>query len=668
MAICQYRSVRHLLPDSQEQTFQAHNGVVMQLREFRVEKYRNILDSSPIAVEKDVTCLVGKNESGKTNLLEALYRLNPVSGEKFQLAEQYPRWRLNADRKSGETDQAIPVAATFELEESDREAIENLTGPGVLVEDTATFMRDYDDQLHVECGINETQAVANVLGTLTLHDVTRVAMQNTPDLPTLRRAVGDERTRLQPEPEDSNITRTTPDELNAIDAAIGRVLDRHATLEAAIAAALADRLPKFFHFSNYNILPGRVDLAELVSPAEEPAKSAHQTARALLQLAGTDIASLTQQDYEIQTAELEAVSNTLTQQVFEYWTQSTDLRVQIRVEDSIQQVAPHPIVVHFLNVRVEDQRHGFSNNFGQRSSGFQWFFSFLAAFTEFERLSEPVIVLLDEPGLSLHAKAQADFLRFITERLAPVGPVIYTTHSPFMVEMGHLERVRIVEDKGPAEGAVVSQDVLSTDRDSIFPLQAALGYDIVQSLFVGPDNLVIEGTSDYAYLSVLSDFLRAQGRGSLDPRWRLLPVGGIANVPAFVALIGPHLDVTVLVDAGASRMQRLTDMVAKGLLVGQRLITVADVVGAKNADIEDLFSEGDYLKLYNPAFHTQHTVRDLPPGDRIVMRLSQLDGDFEHGTPADYLLRHRDTLCPGFSQTTFDRFEALFERINQTLA
>jgi hypothetical protein len=61
-------------------------------------------------------------------------------------------------------------------------------------------------------------------------------------------------------------------------------------------------------------------------------------------------------------------------------------------------------------------------------------------------------------------------------------------------------------------------------------------------------------------------------------------------------------------------------------------------------------------------------VETLPPGDCIAERLEKLDGKFEHGTPADYLLRHRDTLCPGFSQGTLDRFETLFNRINQTLA
>ena len=95
-------------------------------------------------------------------------------------------------------------------------------------------------------------------------------------------------------------------------------------------------------------------------------------------------------------------------------------------------------------------------------------------------------MLLDEPALTLHGRAQADFLRFINERLAPDSPVLYTTHSPFMVEAGRLERVRIVEDSGPPTGATATTEVMVADADSLFPLQAALGYDIAQSLFIGP--------------------------------------------------------------------------------------------------------------------------------------------------------------------------------------
>ena len=84
--------------------------------------------------------------------------------------------------------------------------------------------------------------------------------------------------------------------------------------------------------------------------------------------------------------------------------------------------------------------------FDDRSKGFVWFFSFLAYFSQIERGDRDLVLLLDEPGLSLHAKAQGDFLRLIENRLAPKHQVVYTTHSPFMIDARKLDRIRTVED------------------------------------------------------------------------------------------------------------------------------------------------------------------------------------------------------------------------------
>jgi predicted ATP-dependent endonuclease of OLD family len=147
-----------------------------------------------------------------------------------------------------------------------------------------------------------------------------------------------------------------------------------------------------------------------------------------------------------------------------------------------------------LRIRLWDDRHLLSLGFEERSTGFRWFFSFLTAFSAYDRESSPIIILLDEPGLGLHARAQKDLLRFIDQRLSKKCQVIYSTHSPFMVQPGNLERVRLAEDRGRNVGATITDNVLSTDRDTLFPLQGALGYDMAQHLFIAPHNLVVEGT------------------------------------------------------------------------------------------------------------------------------------------------------------------------------
>ncbi len=288
----------------------------------------------------------------------------------------------------------------------------------------------------------------------------------------------------------------------------------------------------------------------------------------------------------------------------------------------------------------------------------------MAAFSEYERRKDRVVILLNEPALTLHGKAQADFLRFINDRLAPHHQVVYTTHSPFMVETSKLQRVRLVEDKGPKEGSVISQDVLANAPDTVFPLQAALGYDIAQSLFIGAENLVMEGTSDLTYISVIGTHLKEKGRTHLDPVIRPVPTRGATNIPAFLALFGQHLKVTVLIDAGGPT-QKIDDFVKRGYLKRDRVVTVADVIGRKQADIEDLFDVKDYLTLYNEAMGNKVKEADLPPGDRIIDRLRQVEGDFDHGAPAELMLRKPDEVVRKLSGATLDNFEKLFAKINE---
>jgi energy-coupling factor transporter ATP-binding protein EcfA2 len=74
------------------------------------------------------------------------------------------------------------------------------------------------------------------------------------------------------------------------------------------------------------------------------------------------------------------------------------------------------------------------------------FFSFVAWYSQIKRARQNVILLLDEPGLTLHGRAQGDLLRYFEKELKEHHQVIYSTHSPFMVDPLHFERVRIVQD------------------------------------------------------------------------------------------------------------------------------------------------------------------------------------------------------------------------------
>ena len=631
----------------------------MKLKSFRVKKFRNVVDSGEIVVDSSVTCLVGKNEAGKSALLEALYLFNPAYEEGFELDEQYPRWLVATDRRKEDLADFAPIEVTLELDSSDAKAVQDAVGAPALNSNTIVVQRRYSGGTiwtvqYQESGVVE--ALKDHLPTSVKGKAKKISRVT--DLKKLFDSLSE--------------TVDDDDALSEEDLAESQSLLKEwglaeKTVWRLIVDELSPRLPKFFRFTSYSTLPGRIDFRELATGADDgPGRTSLQTARSLLALAGTDLDQLGDESYELRRSELEAVQIDLTRQVFEYWKQNPDLEVLIDVDkETVQRAGGQAAVARFLDIRLRDKRTGYSNNFEQRSAGFQWFFSFLAAFSEFEESGERPVVLLDEPALTLHGKAQADFLRFIDDRLASAGPVLYTTHSPFMVQPGKLERVRVVEDLGPPKGAVASSKALVADPDSLFPLQAALGYDIAQNLFVGPNNLVVEGTSDFIYLTVMSEHLERLQRSSLDKRWRILPAGGATNIPTFVALIGPHLDITVLADSDTKGMQKVSGLVDRGLLKRQRLILASNVVENPKADIEDLFSEGDYLKLYNRCFGKKVKVSTLPKGSRVVKRLESSHGEYDHGEPAEILLRWHHEI--NFSQTTLKNFEALIDRINESI-
>src|SRR5207247_3571721 len=172
-----------------------------------------------------------------------------------------------------------------------------------------------------------------------------------------------------------------------------------------------------------------------------------------------------------------------------------------------------------------------------------------------------------EPCLSLHARAQNDLLRYIRVELKPEYQVVYTTHSPFMVDPDDVLSARTVEDvvvKDKATGAEqllgtkVGEKVLSTDSDTISPLQRALDYEMTQTLFVGRHTLLVEGPSDFLYLKWFSSQLARQGKAGLDYRWTISIVFGVDRVPGFVSLFrGNRLQVAAVVDVQHGDKQRI---------------------------------------------------------------------------------------------------------------
>jgi AAA ATPase domain len=631
----------------------------MKLSRARVLNFKSIDDSGWVDLDR-VTCLVGKNESGKTAWLQALGKLKPIRSQNadFNYELEYPRKRLEDYKRIHGAEPATVVEAAFELSDAEVERIQLEFGEGAIRSREVVVKKDYANASTFAFDLDEVAIVRHLVTGAGLPAELAEELQVLSSISELGK----------------HLAGLGQPQAAALLGLMSTWRDGSAWM-AIIDGVLSPGTPEFVYFDDYSTMDGRVAIDPLKERwAGGQLKQADHTFLALLRLVGVDLEefeTLANQDWLISS--LETAGNRISDEMFEFWSQNKDLRVEFKL------LGPDPAAAdeglkhsNNLMVRIWNDRHRVSVMLDQRSRGFVWFFSFLVYFSELEQDGErELILLLDESGLGLHATAQRDFLRFIDERLAPKYQVIYTTHSPFMVEPTKLDRVRTVEDSAEY-GTRVRKDLLTTSRETIFPLQAALGYELVRRLVEG-DTLLVAGPADYLYLEVMSEHLGQLERASLDERWTIVPVGGLHNLVPFMALLHVPLNIAVIVGSSGGGLERIQGMVDRGLLSTRQLLPVSDITGTRAADVEDLFKVSFYLRLLQESGAASVTASELPQAERIVARgrivprVQQVLGhDFDHYRPARYLLEHPELLAH-LDEHTLEPWERLIEEINARL-
>lgn len=651
----------------------------MKLTKAHATNYRNIIDSNPVEISQ-VTCLVGKNEAGKTAFLKALECLRSTNPDfkNYGKTENYPR-RYLADYNERHPDgEAVVMNSEWEMDDADVAAVETELGEGVLTSKKVTISKSHEqdgtswvvridqpkilDGLIKRCGLTKDEKAC------------LAGLKSTEDALKALKAVA-EKTEGQ----------------NALAAALGKFRDGCAVLKAI--DVLSPRTPKFLYFSHYDRMSGALSIKKLNDDkAKGQIQSGDQVFLDFLEYAGTTIDELAGLDtFEELNAKCEAAALRITNQIFEYWTQNDDLEITVVFSEG-KSNDPAPFNTGpVARARVKNNLHGVTVPFSERSAGFIWFFSFLVKFAQIKKSQGNVILLLDEPGLTLHGTAQKDLLRYFAEQIAPKHQLIYTTHSPFMVPADNLASVRTVEDvvkiddrhRKHSQGTKIRSDVLTTDPQTNFPIFGAMGFEATQTLVIGPNTLLVEGPSDILYLQAASAVLKAAGRPHLAPQWAICPSGGIDKVLPFVRLFyGNKLNVVVLTDFERGQKRKLDDLHKSALLEHERIILATEICGKEEADIEDFFEPSLFVDLVNKTYNlpkaNQLTVAKLMEADEKTERLVKKAEayfrvlphelpEFSHFDPSMYLLQNPDLLNGKSAgiEKTLNRFAAAFERISR---
>lgn len=668
----------------------------MRLKELRVQDYRSIHDTTAIDID-DLTVLAGRNESGKSNILMALARLKSSDDSmRFDIQKDYPRDKPDpspVEEGSPNYLDNIPVVSTcWELTEAEMSEIAE-TWPELTESKLVSISMGYANKRIVEFKDMPKEFDAE--------EIKPVAYKMFEEAVEIAKGIeGESRIQIEESAESlrrmllSPVEGTTwayeletafegfqnvmgsvsnsqsldwSESIEQLSAFIDRIQKRAEANELII-----EKMPVFIYLDEYPDLIGEQDIEEFL----DRESSLQQTASdinfgKMCKVAELDISKLREflnnRDIEACSRILRDAEVLLTREIQKLWT-DRPLKIHFYA-------AENKIVTFVSN---PDNASDIKINLNARSKGFQWFFSFYVIFAADTKggSAENAILLFDEPGTHLHAKSQQDLLAHFKSDFK--NQIVYSTHSPFMLPTERLGIIKAVtiDDQGTT---VVSKDQ-ERDEKTMFIIQAAIGYDLAQSLFVGPNNLIVEGITDFWILSTVSEFLNSKDKNKgLNPDIIITPCSGASTIPLMMSFMASeNLNVLALFDNDAAGVQACEQLIENGFLKTENAIFVSKGFASgdeREADIEDLLDPALYEKLVFESHEDvlgNKKIKPKPEIARISTRFKEAFDDaglvFNKTWPL-YLFIEKMGVDPEkiIDKETEVRFERLFKLINKAI-
>jgi energy-coupling factor transporter ATP-binding protein EcfA2 len=695
----------------------------MKLLRFRVQNFRSVIDSGWIETD-NVTALIGTNESGKTNLLTPLWKLKPAKDGEINPMADYPRKRYGEIRSLEK--KPVFITAQFQLPPGLAARIAKLASCKLEDVNVVEISRDFGGQYYI--GFPEASPLRQVSIT-TVTDLLEAAYTNlsaieefkgeqeqkTSILTAIAEAkdaladvevsLGEEELALVQEMLTAANTHDMPKTSRIKPAYDNLLMDVQRLLdsitrpspnenEGARKAVLA-ALPSFVYYSNYGNLDSEIYLPHVVENMTRENLGVREEAKArtlkvlfeFVKLKPKEILELGKdyhhpQNHKPSDEEIQRISERKKERDILLQSASTDLTQKFR--DWWKQgeyiFRFHADGDHF-RIWVSDKKRPEEIELEGRSSGLIWFFSFYLIFlVESQDAHAGAILLLDEPGISLHPLAQEDLSTFF-DNLAQTNQLVYTTHSPFMVDPDHLDRVKAVYvDDGGA--TAVSPDLRANEKQmaqshSIYPVYAALGLSISRILLVGCQIVMVEGVSDQYYLSAMKLYLISKGLIAPPNEILFFPADGVRGIKAIVSiLVGRNESLPYIVLDADKPGQDLKRHLRQSLYSGQedqeRILLVDQFTGLEDSEIEDMWPV-DYLAdvitkyLRGPEEDFSDVVQ---PGKPIISQVEDYAAahniEMETGWKVEIAKRAKTNLLKKpevIDQQTSERWQHLFAKL-----
>lgn len=621
----------------------------MKLIKYRVTNFRSVKDSGDIDAG-DVAALIGVNESGKTNLLLPLWKLNPAREGEIQPTSDYPK-TMFADVRAKPQDFRF-ISADFDtgslgnklasLTKRDPAQLQVVTVgryyngeyevsfPQYLPKTTVAASEAQGELTNLTAAIERSEALKSEepLKSTIVGAVRALAQSNNQDWTAqdLDTAIEALKKLLPDQPaKTSTIIPRLQQSIDVLAGWLAQIRSPAPEEIEGVVDAVLEALPKFVYYSNYGNLDSEIYLPHVVQNLERKDLGAKEAAKArtlrvlfsfvrlqpkeILEL-GRDFKDPSNQNRQPTPEEiakiaerkrersilLQSAGTTLTKEFKSWWRQG-DYRFRFEADGD-----------HF-RIWVSDDRRPEEVELENRSTGLQWFLSFYLVFlVESQGDHEDAILLLDEPGLSLHPLAQRDLSAFF-DGLTNTNQIIYTTHSPFLVDPDRLDRVRkvyVAEDGSTESSPNLRQSGADpAQAGAAYAVYSALNLNVAESLLLGCLPVVVEGASDQHYLTMIKALLI--GGGKIRPRRELVfpPAGGTKTLRITAGILtGRDAALPVVLLDGDQMGARMAAELTSGLYKGEekKVLSTDDFVGFKGSELEDLIPHQRLVEALDRVF------------------------------------------------------------------
>lgn len=551
----------------------------MKLLSFRVTDFRSIEDSGWVDCD-DVTTLVGVNESGKSNVLLALWKLNPARGGAIDILHDIPVSKQSSLRN--ETEKVKFIEAKFSLDKQSEENISQQANCTFERDTILTVSRYYDG--HCTIGFDK-----------------------------------------YPVP---SYNDTLEEETEEAECSTEKDFDK------ILESATMNEIPKFVYYSNYGNLSSKIYLPYVIKwlngesitgidASEDQVRTlrvlfdfVHLNPEEILEL-GKDPKDIAKEhnrsqaiptpadikkaedDKEQRSILLQSASGELTRKFKDWWKQG-EYKFRFEADGD------------YFKIWVSDSIRTDEVALELRSTGLQWFISFYLIFlVESQEQHKNAILLLDEAGLTLHPMAQKDLSKFF-DNLSKSNQLVHTTHSPFIIDTNNIDRCRTVymdENGYTVVSSDLRQGAASLNEHSIYAVHAALGLSVSDILLQGCQPIIVEGPSDQHYLNAIKTFLIRES--IICPKHELvfMPSGGVKGISGVVSIVCSKSDKLpfVIVDSDKSGKDAANKLISgTGLYKDnqERVIDIHSLTELDNSEVEDIIPYSLLSKYISRLFNT----------------------------------------------------------------